>query len=177
MTLDKILSEYVNHSDREREVGKYYSSEVGSIIKGYLKPEDFFNKRKIDNKGVKNILSGRAFEAEFKRALDHSKIEYEHEPKKYIEFEGISISVKPDFIIGDRIIECKFPVRMGTPEEYLERYEHQMECQYRAFGKDVYLGLFSHPFTIKTYKFEPCDKRFELIKEELLKFHNKIKHG
>jgi hypothetical protein len=175
--IDKLLSEYVNHSDKERKIGRYYSSEIGSIIKGYQTPEKFFIKKKIDKKGVGNILSGMAFEAELKRALDHSKVEYIHEPKKELVIDkDIVISVKPDFEFKDKILETKFPVSLGSPADYLERYKHQMECQYRAFNKDVYMGVFSHPFSLKIYKYEPSDHTYEEIIKAVKKFHKELCH-
>ena len=174
MKIREILSKYVNDKDREREIGHYYASEVGQIIKGYLKPKDFFKHREIDECGVKNICSGQAFEAELKRAFEKTKTKYQHEPRKEIHLKDFFIVVKPDFILGDKIIECKFPVRTATPEEYLERYKYQLELEYRAFKKKVYLGIFSHPFDIKTYKYQESEKTWEEIVEALTNFHKEL---
>jgi hypothetical protein len=169
--IDKILSEYVNHNGKERKVGRYYSSEIGQIVKGYFKPEQFFIKKKIDKKGVGNILSGMSFEAELKRALDFSKVKYTHEPKKELQIDDFVIVVKPDFEFEDKILETKFPVSLGNPADYLERYKHQLELQHRVFKKDLYLGIFSHPFTLKTYKYQPSDDTYEEIIKAVKKFH------
>ncbi len=172
--IDKILSEYVNHNDKERVVGRYYSSEIGQIIKGFLTPDMFFVKKKIDKRGVGNIMSGMAFEAELKRALDFGKVKYTHEPKKELKIDDIIISVKPDFEFEEKILETKFPVSLASPEEYLERYKHQMELQYRAFNKPVFLGVFEHPFSLKTYKYEQSDQTYEEIIKAIKEFHIKL---
>ncbi len=170
--IDKLLSEYVNHSDKERKVGRYYSSEIGSIIKGYLKPEQFFTKKKIDKRGVGNIMSGQAFEAELKRVLEHSKVEYTHEPKKELKIgKEIVISVKPDFEFKDKILETKFPVSLDTPDKYLERYKHQMECQWQAFKKPIYLGVFTHPFSLRIYRYQESEDTYNEIIQAVKKFH------
>jgi hypothetical protein len=169
--IDKLLSEYVNYNEKERQIGRYYSSEVGSIVKGYLKPEQFFTKRKIDKRGVGNIMSGQAFEAELKRALDFSKVKYTHEPKKELKIDDFVIVVKPDFEFEDKMLETKFPVSLGSPDKYLERYKHQLELQWQAFKKPLYLGIFSHPFTLKTYKYEPSDRTYKEIIKAVKKFH------
>ncbi len=172
--IDKLLSEYVNHNDKERKVGRYYSSEIGSIIKGYLKPEQFFIKKKIDKRGVGNIMSGMAFEAELKRALDFSEVKYTHEPKKELKIDNLVIVVKPDFEFEDKILETKFPVSLGSPDDYLERYKHQMECQYQAFHKPVYLGIFTHPFGLKIYRYQESEDTYNEIIQAVKKFHKEL---
>ncbi len=173
--INKILYNYINQAkEKEREIGRYWSSEISSIMKGYSKPEDFFKTNPISGAGLKAVLSGMAFEAELKRALDHSKVEYTHEPKKELLIDDIVISVKPDFEFKDKILETKFPVSLGSPADYLERYKHQMECQYRAFNKDVYMGVFSHPFSLKIYKYEPSDRTYEEIIKAVKKFHKEL---
>ncbi len=173
MNIKKILSDYLE-SDKERQIGRYYASEVSSVIKGYKKPKDFFVKEKLDEKAIGNILSGRAFEAEFKRALDHSKVEYQHEPKEEIKVDDFVIVVKPDFVFKDKIIETKFPVRLGHPEDYLERYKHQMECEFRAFNKPVYLGIFSHPFDVKVYRYQESDQVWQEVIDYIRDFNKKL---
>jgi hypothetical protein len=174
MKLKTIFSEYVNHNDRERQVGRYYASEVGQVVKGYAKPKDFFTKRKIDRQGVKNIMSGQAFETELKNALDHANRPYEYEPKKEIKIDDFAIVVKPDFVLPEILIETKFPVKLGSPSDYLERYKYQLECEYRAFEKKTYLGIFIHPFDLSLYEYHPSDKLWSEIQDEMRYFHKKV---
>ncbi len=171
MKIKEIFKNYVQGENRKREKGKFYASEVGSIIKGYLNEEDFYEERKIDAKGVRNIMSGQAFEAEFKRALEHSNADFKHEPRYEVSFDDITITTKPDFEFDDVVIETKFPVSQGTPEEYLERYKHQLEIEYQATKKKVYLGIFSHPFKLDLYLYEPKKETFEEIKKVLKTFN------
>jgi len=174
MKLDKLLDNYVNQEPRERKKGYFYASEVGAIIRGYLKPKDFFTRDKIDKRGIKNILSGQAFEAEFKRVLDFNKTEYTHEPRYEVKFDDIVITVKPDFELKDIVIETKFPASLGSPQDYLERYKHQMELEHRATKKPVYLGIFKHPFQLEFYPYKASDKTFNEIKVALQKFNKKL---
>ena len=174
MKIKNIFKEYVNASGKERQIGRYYASEISSIIKGYAKPKDFFVKRKIDMTGVRNIMSGQAFEAELKRAFDTTERPYEHEPKKEIKIEDFVIVVKPDFVMEKMIIETKFPVRLGSPSEYLERYKYQMECEHRAFDKPVYLGVFTHPFDLQLYPYHNSDKTWQEVVDAITHFHKKL---
>jgi hypothetical protein len=183
MNINDILKKYVNFQDRERQIGRYYASEISSIVKGYSKPKDFFTARKIDLSGVRNIMSGKAFEAEFKKALNHNEIEYEHEPKRELNIQTgedkIVIVVKPDFLLKDKLIETKFPVRLGSPTEYIDRYRYQLECEYRAFETPVYLGVFKHPFSLNFYPYKEEEKTWSYIIKTIKDFHNEVKkiHG
>jgi len=181
MKIDKLLDNYVNQEPRERKKGYFWASDVSSIIKGYLKPKDFFNAHKIDKKGIGNVLSGQAFEAEFKKVLDFNKVEYKHEPRYEVKFDDIVITTKPDFELPKFVIETKFPVsttdyrgRELTPKDYLKRYRHQMELEHRATKKPVYLGIFKHPFQLEFYPYEASDKTFNEIKVALKKFNSKL---
>jgi hypothetical protein len=173
MTTKEMCEKYVN-KHRERKKGFFYASEVGSIINGYLKPDKFYEPKKITGIGIKNILSGMAFEAEWKRILEENKREFKHEPRYEVKFDDITITVKPDFEFKDKVVETKFPVRLGSQEEYLERYQYQLELEHRATNKPVYLGIFTHPFDISYYSFTPSDERFNKIKEALQTFNQYI---
>ncbi len=173
--IDKLLYDYVNAEKRERKKGRFYASEVSSIIKGYLKPKNFYKYRPVEEKGVHNVLSGIAFEAQLKKIFEFHKIEFEHEPKKELKIKDFVIVVKPDFVFADKIIETKLPIKLGEPEEYLERYAMQMECEYRAFKKPVFLGIFTFPFDLQIVEYKSCDKTWKIIKEKVGEFHNKVK--
>lgn len=178
MKKQELFYNYVNRKDRPpRQKGYFWASEVGSIIKGYLLPSDFFKNKKIDKAGQSNIISGQAFEAEFKRILEHNEIPFKHEPRYEIKFDDITITVKPDFEFADKVIETKFPVRLATDEEYLERYQYQLELEHRATNKKVYLGIFTHPFDLHLVEFSPDIARFNKIKEALKDFNDFIDDG
>lgn len=175
MNYKELVYNYTNKTKdepRTREKGKFYASEVGSIIKGYLKPEDFYKIKTIDK--VEPLLSGMSFESTFKAILEYNNINFTHEPRYEIKFDDIIITVKPDFELEDKVIETKFPYKIGTPEEYLERYKHQLELEHQATKKEVILGVFSHPFNINFYHYEPNKKLFKEIKVALKKFNKKL---
>lgn len=174
MILKELLDNYVNKEPRERKKGFFYASEVSAIIKGYLKPDQFYENRKIDQRGIANVISGQAFEAEFKRILEHNKVSFKHEPRYEVKFDDITITVKPDFEFEDKVIETKFPVSLATDEQYLERYAHQMELEHQATGKKVYLGIFEHPFRLTLVPYKPSEERFEEIKKVLKTFNQFI---
>jgi hypothetical protein len=171
MKTQDLLKNAVNREPRERKKGFFYASEVGSIIQGYLTPDKFYQHKKITGQGIGNILSGVAFEAQWVKVLEANKIEFQHEPRYEVKFDDITITVKPDFEFADKVVETKFPVKLGSPEEYLERYQYQLELEYRATNKPTYLGIFSHPFNIDHYLFTPSEERFNKIKKALISFN------
>lgn len=176
MKISQLLIDYVNKNKRERTLGRYWASEISSIIGGYLLPEDFFTHRQIDLKGVKNILTGLATEDKLTQIFKEMKVPVEFQAKKEITItEEINLVVKPDYVFEDFLIETKFPFSDFNLKDIPERYAYQLECEYRAFEKQVYLGMFSIPFNLQLIPFSPSKKRWEEIQIALKDFHNKLK--
>lgn len=179
MKFDEILEKYYNEDreEHERKIGRYWASDVYAMLKGYLKPEDFFKKKPIDLKGAGMIATGEAFEDKLKQIFDTVGIDYDYQAKKEIQIdEEIVLVVKPDFVFKHAVLETKFPFRSfpmnsdGIPERYL----YQLECEYRAFYLPVYLGVFTIPFYLKTIEFVPSKRRWNKIKNTIRDFHQKL---
>lgn len=176
MKFADLFVRYVNQEKEEhkREIGRYWSSEIHAIKKGYLKPEEFFKKRIIDEKGTRMILTGLAFEDKLEKILTEMKIDYEYQAKKEIELDDFVLVVKPDFVFKDFVLETKFPFS-PIKDEIPERYLDQLEAEYRAFYKPVWLGAFSIPFQIRFFEFTPSRRRWKNIITSLATFHQKLK--
>lgn len=173
---NQLLIDYVNQESHPRQIGRYYASELYQIIQGYLKPQDFFTPKEIDLTGAQNILKGEAYESQFKKVLEHNKIKflYGDEIKKEIALtDEIVLVVKPDFEFDDMVIETKCPVRQI--KEIPEKWQYQLEAEYRATYKNVFLGVFSNPFNLTLYPYTPDKKRWQLIQRTLSDFHTKLK--
>ena len=143
---NQLLLDCVNQS-HPRQIGRYYASEIYQIIKGYLQPKNFFTSKPIDLTGAKNILRGEAYETQFKEVLEANKIKFRYgdEIKREIQLtEEVVLVVKPDFEFEDFVIETKYPTTSITTIP--EKWEYQLEAEYRATNKKVYLGIFSDPF-------------------------------
>lgn len=169
MKIDELLVGYFEKKTRQRQIGRYWASEVNSIIKGYLKPEDFFKERVLDPEGASNIHSGIAFEAHFHTILGDR---HEKDVKKIIKLGDIELVVVPDFLFEDMLIETKFPVK--PLDEIPERYKYQLECEYRAFNLPTYLGVFSHPFNVVFHPYKPSARRWQTIQDKLKEFHDEL---
>jgi hypothetical protein len=177
MTQKDFEINFIKGEPRERKKGRIHSSEVSSIIKGYLKPEDFYKVKPVDAQGRKNILTGFAFERQEKEILEYNKLEFIwNEPKETIKIDDFEIVAVPDFHFKDYIIECKCPQRKGTPEDYLERYKHQLEIQYRIFKKPIKLMIGKMPFEVEyLLDYKPSKKTWEEIKTKVGQFHKNVK--
>jgi len=172
MKLNNIISEYVNRS-RPRIEGRYYSSELYNIIKGKTTAKNFFNERKIDEKGVQLISRGIASEDYLTKVFREMDIKCESQAKKVIDIaEGITLVAKLDFLFRDRIIEVKHPSRTFT--EIPPWYQYQCEAYYRAFNLPVYVWEISEPFNIIQLSYKPSEKRWQEIKKALINFHKKL---
>ena len=173
-----LLTDYVNKPDpsHTRRVGRYYASEIGSLRKGYLTANKFFDKKPIDEQGAMNILSGVFFEDGLEKMLVELDIKHDYNPKKEIEIDDFVLVVKPDFVFPKSLVETKAPMRVTR--EIPEKWRDQLCAEFRAFNKPTYLGVFGNNpfrrFSIDTYKYQPDDERWESIKVVLREFHAKL---
>lgn len=173
MKISEIIKAYVNKKDKPREIGRYFSSELFGIINNYLKPQDFFKPRQIDEMGSKYISEGVAIEDYLTKVFTEQKIPVDCQAKKEIVIsEGVVLVAKCDYYFGDYIVELKRPANLSS--EIPPKWQYQLEAYARVFELPVYLWQVYYPLTIKQLKYTPCDKRWEKIKEKLLEFHEEI---
>ena len=180
MKPNELIKNWTNrpNPNHEREIGAYYCSELWAIEKGYFKPEDFFKEREIDLDGAMNISGGIGDEDLLEKILLDLGIEHEHEPKKYVKIdEGIQIAVKPDFVFPNFILETKSPTKITT--EIPDKWKYQLEMEGRAFGKDVYLGVFrnnlTRRFSLSVYRYKQSDETYAKIIKVVRGFHEKLR--
>jgi len=167
-----------NYLQREKEnhirqVGRYYCSEIWAIKKGYLTPESFFTDRQPDKYGSENIAMGYAIEDFVGKVFKHNNANCEYQDKKEIKIGEITLVVKPDFNFKTKIIELKYP-DSPMSDEIPDKWKDQLECEYRAFLKPVYLGIVrKHPL-LTIVQFHPSSRRWANIQEILTNFHKKL---
>ena len=176
MKISEVIKKSVNErEDHERQIGRYWSSELYAIIKGYLKPEDFFRKKEIDLTGCQMILVGEAMEAKLRELLEKQNIDFQAQVKRELKINNeITLVVQNDFEFPNFVIETKFPFS-PIKNEIPARYAYQLEAEARASQKQVYLGVLSIPFDLRLIPYYPSKKRWEIIKRSLIKFHNALK--
>ncbi len=169
MKLNKLFTQYVNRKEKERTKGRYYSSELTGIIKGYLTPQKWLNPDPIDLLGAKRILTGVAFEEMLTKVFEETGVDFKPQVKKEIKIEDITLVAKLDFLFPTWILETKY--NFGGR---IENYYPQCEAYHRIFQLPVKIGIFSAPFNIKYIDYEPSDKRWQIIQNTLINFHNRI---
>jgi hypothetical protein len=179
MKISTLVKDWANRdTGHERVKGRYWASDLNNIRKGYLKPKDFFTKKLIDERGSKNISSGIAFENMLTKIYKDMGVDVkcgEDQEKKVIKIaEGIELVVKPDFEFETYQMETKFPETYKDFDTIKESYKDQLEAEYRATGKRTFLGYFTHPFGVFPIEYYPDDKRWEEIKQMIIKFHSKL---
>jgi len=176
MKIPEVIRKSVNErEEHEREIGRYWSSELYAIIKGYLKPEDFFKKKEINLSGCQMILTGEAMEEKLRKLFEKQGIAFQAQVKREIKInDEITLVVQNDFEFSDFIIETKFPFK-PVGDRIPERYAYQLEAEYRASYKTVYLGILSIPFDVRLIKYIPSQKRWQKIKRSLKSFHSQLK--
>lgn len=172
--LREIIVDYINNRQKEREVGRYYSSELYKIIKKEITPENFFEKKKVAEEESKLISEGIAIEDYISKMFQESGVKVECQVKKEVEIaEGIILVAKPDFHFGDFLVELKRPLKVydAIPEKWI----YQLEAYYRAFYLPVKLWQCTYPLTFKEIEYIPSEARWKKIKRELMEFDKKLK--
>lgn len=199
MNYSKLLFEYINGRESyPRKIGRYWASDLSSIIQGYMKPEDFGKSKSIDLLGCKRIITGEMAEEQAKKIFEANEIKFNSDIFDELELldhyytisqkdgqikclmsitDEIQLTVKPDFVFLDRVIETKFPFSMSELEagKIPKRYAFQLEATHRAFGMPVQLGLLVVPFDMRVMDYKPSTIRWNNIKKKLVEFHNEVK--
>jgi hypothetical protein len=179
MTISQLIKWYINLDEHEpRKIGRYYASETYSIIKGYLKPQDFFTKRDVDDNGSKLISEGIATEdfltKVFSKAKEKGVIDVSFQDKHELKIsDDITLVVKPDYNFSLSFLsELKRPREISY--DIPEKWQYQLECEYRAFNKPVQLWQVYYPMSFYHLDYTPSNERWEEIKRALISFHNKL---
>lgn len=179
MKLIQAIYNYLN-SPKEREYGRYYASELYSIIAGYKKPENHFDPDPIKEEHQGLVLRGMAYEALLADILKDKCKCGENQSKYELKIDDITIVVKPDFEWENEVWETKYPRVPVT--EIPNKWKYQLECEYRATNKKVKLIVFSEPkelgklpFHLKEIEYQPSEDTWQEIQNKIKVYHNKIK--
>lgn len=175
MKIEKLLLNYVNNREQhERQVGRYWATDLWAIINDRITPEEFFSHRKIDLNGCKNIVEGESKELLLKDIFDHNGLKYDYQPKVIVPIDDeIELVVVADFLFPEYVLECKSPLRMeNLPKEY---HFPQLEAQYRAFKRPVYVIYLKERMEYKIFRYKPNDALHNQIIQKLKEFHQKVK--
>ncbi|MBT9170809.1 MAG: hypothetical protein DDT18_01160 [Actinobacteria bacterium] len=176
MEFKTLIEKYINRHENKREMGRYYASDIYSILKARLTPENFFEPKIKTFEDAKLMITGLAMEEKLKDIFEKTNIEFEYQPKKeYKVNDEVLLVVKPDFVFKNFILETKFSFFEVKGNEVPLRYCYQLECEARAFRLPVYLGVFSVPFDLKIIPYMPYNARWGKIKRTLVEFHKKLK--
>lgn len=178
MKTQELLKQYLNRNQRPRKKGRYYASEISAIRKGWKLPEDFYKPNEITD-NFDGILNGTMKEDFLAKILTEMKVPCKcgkNQNKYEIKIDDIVIVCKPDFEFKKVVWETKAPITYRNFGEIKESYKDQLECEFRATGKQVQLGYFieGQIFPI-LLNYKPSDVRWKNIKKKLLDFHYGIK--
>ncbi len=175
MNLNDIIVFYVNNKDKgthKKKVGRYWSSSLYGIITGRLKPEDYFKEEIFDLTACRNIDEGVLRENALKERLDFAKVDYKYQPKKVMKFKNFEIVATSDFGLPEMLMETKCPRIM--PNKIKEYHYPQLEAQYRAFNKPVYIAYLKERWQYKMFQYHPSEKLWKHILKKVKKFHEEL---
>jgi len=173
-TIFQRIKEYYEKEQKEREIGRYYASEVYDIVSGELKPEFFFERKKVDNLAIERMTIGQA-QHEFLE-----KILQDHEIEKKVEIEiekGCKIVGKIDALKDNVPKELK---TTGSLERIVRPYPshlYQLECYLRGL-KECKEGWITYiqrgGWSSKNFKVRRCENRWKDIVSKVKEFHQKL---
>jgi hypothetical protein len=187
MTVRDKIVEYLHRDENKRVAGRYWQSDLSSIFGGYMKPKDFFSKGEdiVDNAEI--VCEGMAKEnmlaAVFQKTgvdcyCGEEKLYGEKAQKKYILdiADGVTLVVKPDFEFPTKVWETKNPLNWDDYTTIKPSYKYQCEAEYRATGKQAFLGYFVPKRIVPILVgYTPDDKLWEEIKKKLINFDKKVR--
>jgi len=177
ITINEIITDFTNKIDPMREprkVGRYYASELGSIIGGWRKAEDFYEKEIIKPANAKLIQEGISAENHLTLMFQEMNIPVKMQEKVEIKItDEIVLVVKTDYVFENMVVEFKTPREIS--QVIPEKWRYQLEATYRGFNKPVKLWQKKYPFTITELDYDPSDETWEIIKKALKNYHKQIK--
>lgn len=185
MLLSEKKFNYLNRigePTKERVFGRYNSSELGSIIKKYKSAINHFKVDHIQNSErfpnqVDTVLTGMFIEDGYNKMFKNDcKCGDKQSKYEYKINDEITIVVKPDFEWEDRVWEMKCPVE--PVYEIPKKWKYQLEMEYRATLKDVYLFvvMVGNGKLVETLiPYTPSDETFNEIKTNIIRYHELIK--
>ena len=168
-------ADYLNNQEKhERKIGRYWATDIYRLKKGYLTVDNFFERSKIDDIGAENICTGLAYE-DFQEKVWKGKY-LEYNPKTLIDIDDFTLTIKPDFVFEKCVIETKAPVKQTW--SIPDKWKDQLECEYRAYEKKVYLGVFGNNPTrrisMHLFPYKPSDVRWKNIQKRLKVFNQEL---
>jgi len=176
MNITELFDKFLNGNPRDRVLGRYNSSELYSIIKGYKKPVDHFKRDSIQPEYLDRVIRGMGAEDMMSRMFKQCgiKAKYGDNQAKYEMNlgEGITVVCKPDVEFDNEVWEFKYP--LDVPTSIPDKWKYQLEMEYRSTLKPVKLMVFIEPFGLIKFDYEPSDKVYEEIKTKLTKYHKKV---
>ncbi|RLG00052.1 hypothetical protein DRN58_04075 [Thermococci archaeon] len=168
MNFDQLLQRYYEWTPK-RVIGEYWASEIYWIKVGKVTVENWSQPPELPLEALQKIAVGEALEWKLRDILLKNNYQFKYQQKKYLKLApGIKLVVKCDFEFPNLILETKYSNFLG------EWARFQMECEYRAWKKEVWYGRLTIPFSCKFIRYEPSDSRWEEVQSVVKDFHEKL---
>ena len=183
MKLEKKYYQYYTSKMSEwhkKRIGEYHASMVYDIVKGYLKPKDFFKKKEEEPISLHYMDTG---------SLWHGQIGKMYENQEYTERE-IRIPIDDFEIIGrvDLFIDnkvCELKTCENFPKNVYQSHKYQVICYMKALNKNkafvTYVKvrggrpLFPEEETTKNFIIPFSEVLWNQIVKGVQGFHNEVK--
>lgn len=175
---DRLLIKYYQErsADYQRQIGKYWATDLYNIIEKKITPSDFFKQKEIDLQTAKLFLRGEIVELAVKSLLEKSKKNFSYQEKREMKINDWILTCKPDFLIDKVALEIKGSDNIGNTIKPYHAY--QLEAYSRCYPDYQIYILYVNPSQMMTklHKYQPNAKLWTLIVNSLDKFHLTLKN-
>jgi len=170
---NRILQVRREEPSKERQIGRYYASELYDIYKGYLKPKDFFKQRKFDDKTLLTFEIGKMYHNHIQSFFPKENTEVSVK----LQFDGFIITGRIDLLLDS--IPCEFKTCSTLPKNYYLSHEIQLQTYLQTpglkdFGYITYIEKNPRVFLTKNFKIEKNDFLFNSVIEKVKSFHEEL---
>lgn len=164
---------FEQRQQKQREIGRYYASELYNIMTGKLNEKNYFEPKKYTADLLVNFSRGEMGEDFWTKLYETIKGKFISQVKKERRILGkeYSIICKVDLEFEDRILEIKCPNYL--PDDICDYHKPQLEAYYRTFYKPVQIFYFDvKTFDYRSYIYKPEKKFWRQILSKVDNFHN-----
>jgi hypothetical protein len=171
--LDEKLKEkaFEEYCLNERQIGRYYASELWYYLTGKITPEQFLNPPLPTTEELKRLYWGTIVHEGIQAIFGYKEEKYE-----IILGEGITIVCNPDLILEDgTIVEIKTKEDIEIYDTLPQPYEYQCQAYLEALKKEeMRLYLIGWGFSRKLFKVQKNKELWEKIVKGIKEYHRKV---
>ena len=163
------LKKKENNSWHEPQVGVYHASQIYDIVRGNLKPKNFFKKQFFDDQTLLIFEIGNMYHSYIQSLFPKEA----SEKSLKIEYGDFKIIGRVDLILNEK--PCELKTCSVIPKSYYPSHEYQLQCYLEALNQDygylTYIEKNPRTFITKNFKIPRNKELMDSIIQKVEEFH------